>query len=133
MKIYPETNSYNCFGCGRSGDVIEFCSLKEGSKHQGILKAAELCGLTQPEGYPAEKATQLKEDHVETINKVFSPSEADVARAVKVLAAYETAKIDGRGAAAVNGRMIDGATVRLARQVKAQAEYLGMIEASDEK
>ncbi len=37
------------------------------------------------------------------------------------------------GAAAVNGRMIDGATVRLARQVRAQAEYLGMVKASDDK
>ena len=72
-------------------------------------------------------------NQLETINRVFSPSEADVARAVKVLAAYKTAKTDGRGAAAVNGRMIDGATVRLARQLKAQAEYLGMIRVSNEK
>ena len=72
-------------------------------------------------------------NQLETINRVFSPSEADVARAVKVITAYETAKTDGRGAAAVNGRMIDGATVRLARQLKAQAEYLGMIRVSNEK
>ena len=72
-------------------------------------------------------------NQLETINSVFSPSETDVDRAMKVLAAYETAKSEGRGAAALNGRMIDGATVRLARQVKAQAEYLGMIKASGEK
>ena len=72
-------------------------------------------------------------NQLETINRVFSPSDTDVARAMKVLNTYETAENEGRGAAAVNGRMIDAATVRLARQVKAQAEYLGMIKASDEK
>src|SRR6056297_2185991 len=48
MKIYPETNTYNCFGCHRNGDAIEFCAEKEGSKHEGLLKAAELCGSAPP-------------------------------------------------------------------------------------
>ena len=39
MKIYPNTNTFNCFGCDKNGDQIEFCALKEGSKHKGILKA----------------------------------------------------------------------------------------------
>ncbi len=48
MKIYSKTNTFNCFGCGKNGDAIEFCSLKEGDKHKGILKATELCGEVQP-------------------------------------------------------------------------------------
>jgi len=36
MKIYPNTNTFNCFGCGKNGDQIEFCTLKEGSKHKGL-------------------------------------------------------------------------------------------------
>lgn len=24
FKIYPETNTYHCFGCGKSGDIIRF-------------------------------------------------------------------------------------------------------------
>ena len=39
MKIYTSTNSFHCFGCGKSGDAIELCSLNEGSKHKGLLKA----------------------------------------------------------------------------------------------
>jgi citrate lyase beta subunit len=70
---------------------------------------------------------------IDTINRAFSPSKEDVARAVKVLGAYERTKAEGRGATAVNGRMIDGATVRLARQMKAQAQHLGLIKGSDEK
>ena len=38
MKIYPATNTFNCFGCDKNGDQVEFCTLKEGDKHKGILK-----------------------------------------------------------------------------------------------
>lgn len=49
MKIYPETNTFHCFGCGRSGDTIEFIQQKEQcTKHEAILKAVELTGLTEP-------------------------------------------------------------------------------------
>lgn len=89
----------------------------------GLEKAcAMICAL----GFDGKWA--IHPNQLDTINRIFSPSEDDVARAVKVLKAYEAAQKEGRGAAAVDGRMIDGATVRLARQVKAQAQYLGMIE-----
>ncbi|OQX74414.1 MAG: hypothetical protein B6D64_12810 [Bacteroidetes bacterium 4484_276] len=29
LKIYPKTNSFNCFGCDTGGDQIEFIQLKE--------------------------------------------------------------------------------------------------------
>ncbi len=48
MRIYPDTNSFHCFGCGKNGDAIEFCSLKEGDKHKGIVKSAELCNGAEP-------------------------------------------------------------------------------------
>jgi DNA primase len=43
-KIYPETGTFHCFGCGATGDQVEFCVKKEGDKHKGILKATELAG-----------------------------------------------------------------------------------------
>ncbi|ALO13927.1 DNA primase [Salinivirga cyanobacteriivorans] len=44
-KIYTETNTYNCFGCGKTGDVIQFIQDKENcSKHEALKKAAELAG-----------------------------------------------------------------------------------------
>ncbi|NJM14261.1 MAG: hypothetical protein HC896_01750, partial [Bacteroidales bacterium] len=40
MKIYPETGTYHCFGCGKSGDQIQWIQDKEGcSQHEAILKA----------------------------------------------------------------------------------------------
>lgn len=67
---------------------------------------------------------------IETINQVFSPSAEDVERAGRVLEAFKQAQSEGRGAAAVDGRMIDQATVRLARQLWEQARHLGLIKES---
>lgn len=44
-RVYPETNTFHCFGCGAKGDAIEFIQKKETStgsvcsKHESILKA----------------------------------------------------------------------------------------------
>ncbi len=82
------------------------------------------CAMTCALGFDGKWA--IHPGQIDTINQIFSPSEADIARALKIIAAYEEAKIRGRGAAAIDGRMIDGATLRLAMQVKTQAEYLGI-------
>ncbi len=45
-KIYIDTNTYNCFGCGKTGDVIQFIQDKENcSKHEALKIATELAGL----------------------------------------------------------------------------------------
>lgn len=44
-KIYPETGTFHCFGCGATGDQIEFIEKYEkSSKHAALKKAAELSG-----------------------------------------------------------------------------------------
>lgn len=49
LKIYTATNTFNCFGCGKAGDVIEFIQLMEkGNKHEAILKAQSLVGDIKP-------------------------------------------------------------------------------------
>ena len=67
-------------------------------------------------------------DQIEALNVVFSPSAEDIDRARRVLEAYEEARAKGRGAAAVEGRMIDAATVRLARRLWDQAKHLGLVK-----
>jgi len=44
-KIYTDTNTYNCFGCGKTGDVIQFIQdYEKCSKHEALKKATELIG-----------------------------------------------------------------------------------------
>jgi citrate lyase beta subunit len=46
---------------------------------------------------------------------------------MRILEAGEGGRSMGRGAVNVDGRMVDGATVRLARQLVAQARHLNLI------
>lgn len=47
LKLYTSTNTFHCFGCGKSGDQVEFIQLKEKcSKHEAILKAKTLVNPT---------------------------------------------------------------------------------------
>ncbi len=44
-KIYLDTNTYNCFGCSKTGDVIQFIQdYEKCSKHEALKIAAELAG-----------------------------------------------------------------------------------------
>ncbi|QTA78999.1 HpcH/HpaI aldolase/Cytrate lyase family protein [Desulfonema limicola] len=66
-------------------------------------------------------------DQIDIINQVFSPCREDIDRAVKILEAFNQAQSKGRGAVAVEGRMVDQATVHLAKQLYDQARYLKII------
>ena len=88
----------------------------------GLQRSAALaCAL----GYDGKWA--IHPDQIDIINQVFSPSKEDVDRAIKVLAAHEEAQEKGLGAVAVEGRMVDQATVRLARQLYEQAKHLKLV------
>jgi len=51
LKIYDNTNTFHCFGCGATGDVIQFIELYEKvSKSQAINKAKSLCNGYAPKG-----------------------------------------------------------------------------------
>ena len=65
-------------------------------------------------------------DQIPTVNRVFTPSAIEVRRAETVLAAVADARPKGMGAVAVDGRMVDQATLRLAEQVWSQAVCLGL-------
>ena len=58
--------------------------------------------------------------------EVFSPSQEEVDRAYKAVAAYREAQAKGLGAIQVDGQMIDVATVRLVQGVIEKAELAGM-------
>ena len=64
---------------------------------------------------------------LDIINEVFTPSQKDIDLASKVLMANARATAEGRGAVAVEGRMVDQATVRMAKQLWEQAKHLQLI------
>ena len=70
-------------------------------------------------GYEGKWA--IHPSQVALANEVFSPPVAEVDRAHRILVALEEAAAEGRGAAQLDGRMIDAASARLAENVVAQA------------
>lgn len=52
---------------------------------------------------------------IAVVNEVFSPIPTEIEWAKKVVAAYEEANAAGSGAVSVDGRMVDAASIRMAR------------------
>ena len=87
-----------------------------------------------PEGFiaGARRAAALGYDgkwaihpsQIDLANDVFTPPEAEVDQARRVLQALEDAAAAGRGAAQLDGRMIDAASARMARNVVETAEAI---------
>ena len=87
-----------------------------------------------PEGFTAgaRRAAALGYDgkwaihpsQVDLANEVFTPPESEVDQARRVLQALEEAASAGRGAAQLDGRMIDAASARMARNVVETAEAI---------
>lgn len=61
---------------------------------------------------------------VELANGLFSPSEAEVTQARRILEAMEQAEREGRGAVALDGRLIDIASIKQAQVMVKKAETI---------
>jgi citrate lyase subunit beta/citryl-CoA lyase len=61
---------------------------------------------------------------IELANEVFSPPAAELDRARRILTALDEAAREGRGAAQLDGRMIDAASARMAQNVVTMAEAI---------
>ena len=73
-------------------------------------------------GYEGKWAIHPKQ--IPLANEVMSPPEAEVTRARRVLEALNEAAKAGKGAAQLDGKMIDIASERMARNVIAQADQI---------
>jgi citrate lyase beta subunit len=92
----------------------------------GLRKAAAMTCAIGCDGKWAIHPSQ-----VDPINEVFTPSREDIERAAQILAAAHSAQISGVGAIAVDGRMVDQATIRLAKKLWDHACHLNLIPQVD--
>ena len=68
--------------------------------------------------------TLIHPSQLEPCNRVFAPSEDEIAKAQVIIAAFEEAEAEGRGVVTVDGRMIENLHVDQARRTVAQAEAI---------
>ena len=58
-------------------------------------------------------------------NETFSPSADEIDKAKRILAAMATAQKEGKGAVALDGKLIDIASIRQAEVLVKKAEQIG--------
>jgi citrate lyase beta subunit len=88
----------------------------------GLKKSCQQAASLGYDGKWAIHPAQL-----DTINETFTPSAEDISRAQIILKAYEEVKASGEGATALDGKMVDAASVRLAQVTYEQARRLGLV------
>lgn len=86
---------------------------------EGFRQAARRAGALGCEGKWAIHPSQI-----ELANEVFTPPEAEVNKAKRILEALKEAAAQGKGAAALDGRLIDAASERMANNVVKAAEAI---------
>jgi len=85
----------------------------------GYRAAARRAGALGCEGKWAIHPSQ-----VELANEVFTPSDAEVDRAERILQAMEQGAKKGKGAVSLDGRLIDAASIRMAENLMRKVEQM---------
>ncbi|HRO51000.1 MAG TPA: CoA ester lyase [Hyphomicrobium sp.] len=95
-------------------------------------------GIDDPEGYKAaarrgaalgmEGKWAIHPSQIELANEIYSPTAKEVERAERILVALKEAEAQGKGAASLDGKMIDAASEKMARNLLATAEAIKAAE-----
>jgi malyl-CoA/(S)-citramalyl-CoA lyase len=90
--------------------------------------------IDDPDGYRAaakraaalgcEGKWAIHPSQIPLANEVFTPSEAEVERAERILEAMEEAAKRGEGAVALDGRLIDAASIKMAENLMRKVEQM---------
>jgi malyl-CoA/(S)-citramalyl-CoA lyase len=96
--------------------------------------------FNDPEGYKAaarraavlgyEGKWAIHPSQIALANEIYSPSDAEVTKARRILEAMQQAAKDGRGAVSLDGRLIDIASIRMAEALIAKADTMPKAKAA---
>ena len=75
-------------------------------------------------GYCWKSAIDRNSSILKVANKIFTPPEEEVIKAKRILKAMEEAQKQGKGAASLDGRLIDLASVRQAEVMMQKSELI---------
>jgi citrate lyase subunit beta/citryl-CoA lyase len=73
------------------------------------------CRVARTMGFDGKQC--IHPSQLEAVNRIFSPSAAEIAAAAALVQAFDAAVAAGQGAATHDGRMIDAASLRMARTI----------------
>lgn len=90
---------------------------------EGYIAAANRAAVLGFEGKWAIHPSQI-----ELANQVYTPSEAEVTKARRIVDAMAQAAREGRGAVSLDGRLIDIASIRMAQALIAKANSVTAVK-----
>jgi malyl-CoA/(S)-citramalyl-CoA lyase len=100
-------------------------------------------GIDDPEGYKAaarrgaalgmEGKWAIHPSQIELANEIYSPTAKEVERAERILVALKEAEAKGKGAASLDGKMIDAASEKMAKNLLVTAAAIKAGEAARAK
>ena len=79
-------------------------------------------------GYEGKWA--IHPSQIELANRVYTPSQAEVTKARRIIDAMAQAAKEGRGAVSLDGRLIDIASIRMAQALIAKADSISAAASS---
>jgi malyl-CoA/(S)-citramalyl-CoA lyase len=80
------------------------------------------CILSAALGYDGKWV--IHPDQIEIINEMYTPPPEDVERSQRILNAYQEAQKEGCGSLAIDGKMVDAASIRVAKVTYSQWEAI---------
>ncbi|AGK59458.1 Citryl-CoA lyase [Hyphomicrobium denitrificans 1NES1] len=97
-------------------------------------------GIDDPEGYKAaarrgaalgmEGKWAIHPSQIDLANEIFSPTAKEIERAERILVALKEAEAQGKGAASLDGKMIDAASEKMAKNLLVTAAAIKAGEAA---
>ncbi|AHB49533.1 Malyl-CoA lyase [Hyphomicrobium nitrativorans NL23] len=100
-------------------------------------------GIDDPEGFKdacrrgaalgMEGKWAIHPSQIELANEIYSPTAKEIDRAERILVALKEAEAQGKGAASLDGKMIDAASEKMARHMLATADAIKAAEAARAK
>jgi malyl-CoA/(S)-citramalyl-CoA lyase len=93
-----------------------FGDIQDPDAYVAVSKAVAALGV--------EGKWAIHPSQIELANQVFTPPAAEVDRARRILVAMEEAAKEGRGAVALDGRLIDAASIRQAQVMVEKADQI---------
>lgn len=84
------------------------------------------CLLSAALGYDGKWV--IHPDQIQIINEMYTPTLEDVERSERILSAYRQAQAEGCGSLAIDGKMVDAASIRVAQVVCTQWEAIKALQ-----
>jgi citrate lyase beta subunit len=76
------------------------------------------CVLSAALGYDGKWV--IHPDQIPVVNEMYTPSQEDVERSLRIVEAYQQAQKEGCGSLALDGKMVDAASIRIAQVIYSQ-------------